>query len=80
MYKKLLEQYEKELTEKGMQGASTSISHKARQEFALWLNNNAAQQIMQFAPRPHEHLRAEFDYICAGCGDLVKRRPVTKDR
>lgn len=27
---------------------------------------------------PHEHLQAEFDYICAGCGDLVKRRLQTK--
>lgn len=34
----------------------------------------AAEQSVQRTATPHEHLQAEFDYICAGCGDLVKRR------
>lgn len=34
----------------------------------------AAKPIVQRTAAPHEHLQAEFDYICASCGDLVKRR------
>lgn len=33
----------------------------------------AEQSVVRTATR-HEHLPADFDYICAGCGDIVKRR------
>jgi len=33
-----------------------------------------AQQDAYRTGTPHEHLQADFDYICVGCGELVIRR------
>ncbi len=42
--------------------------------YAIVKDHEATQQIQQRKTVPHEHLQAEFDYICAGCGKLVKHR------
>jgi len=42
-----------------------------------WLINairKALESSQQRTATPHEHLEAEVDYICAGCGELVRCR------
>lgn len=33
------------------------------------LGSHPTQRLLE---NPHEHLQAEFDYLCAECGELVK--------